>query len=323
MEKLLLLIISKQKALPLWVNNLRGAIFQSVKELPDIVFIYGSRLYEKLATSTSMYDLFFIYNNSRISPFKEPYLYLISFVLPPTIQFRRLMDEKGNNYYAKVNYLYFEQVNCNSIHSIADLHLLGRLTKRVGLLFAKTEEDILNGALLQLKALWFSVPLTIAILPKKFSTEQFALTLLSLSYRAEVRIKEKDKVRAIFELDKGYYLTLFETLLDTFFGVNPWGRRVDEEGLWELTLDEKKINELKVWYNLIIFQSRIRSVLRWPKYMLTVGDSWLEYILLKLVRHTGIELELPEVVKRHPLIFGWPYFMRLIKDKVVTYNIAG
>jgi len=44
----------------------------------------------------------------------------------------------------------------------------------------------------------------------------------------------------------------------------------------------------------------------------TFGD-WLPYALWKLRRHTGIVIEPTARQRRHPLIFGWPVILRLIR----------
>ena len=46
----------------------------------------------------------------------------------------------------------------------------------------------------------------------------------------------------------------------------------------------------------------------------TFGD-WLPYALWKLERHTGHRVELTERQRRHPLIFGWPVLLRLLRSR--------
>ena len=53
-------------------------------------------------------------------------------------------------------------------------------------------------------------------------------------------------------------------------------------------------------------------MIRLIKSALTFGD-WLPYALWKLNRHSGVTIELTERQRRHPLIFGWPVLIRLIR----------
>jgi hypothetical protein len=47
------------------------------------------------------------------------------------------------------------------------------------------------------------------------------------------------------------------------------------------------------------------------KSALTFGD-WVPYALWKLERHTGTRLELTERQRRHPFLFAWPVFFRVL-----------
>ena len=61
-------------------------------------------------------------------------------------------------------------------------------------------------------------------------------------------------------------------------------------------------------------QSLIRATLRWFKYVLTF-DDWLDYILRKVRRHTGQDIELTSRERRHPLLFLWPKVVRYLRHK--------
>jgi len=318
-ERLYKIIKRKQEEGPAWIKDLKEFIVKELKPCPNIVFAYGSRLYSKLSSPTSNYDLFVIYEKPWFSFKTSPLNYLISYILPPTVTFKSFKDEK-NTFNTKINYLFYFQAEKETSPSISDLHIAGRFSKRMALVFANSERDRDTAVKLQMNAIWLLTPLCLALLKEEFTTEEFALELLSLSYQAEVRIVERKKVMSLFEQEKAYYLELFDTLLHLFFGFYKWGYRIDKD-LWRVNLSLEEKRKLYNWYRLIIYQSRIRSVFRWPKYMITVED-WLDYILKKLERHTGIRLDLPEHVKQYPLIFGWPYFIELIKKGIVKSNIT-
>jgi hypothetical protein len=48
----------------------------------------------------------------------------------------------------------------------------------------------------------------------------------------------------------------------------------------------------------------------------TFGD-WLPYVLWKLERHTGEQIEVTERQRRHPLIWGWPVFLRILRQRLL------
>ncbi|MBI3248240.1 MAG: hypothetical protein HYZ50_17170 [Deltaproteobacteria bacterium] len=55
-------------------------------------------------------------------------------------------------------------------------------------------------------------------------------------------------------------------------------------------------------------------VVRLVKSGLTFGD-WLPYTLWKLHRHTGVQVELTERQRKHPLIWGWPVLFRVLAQR--------
>jgi hypothetical protein len=52
------------------------------------------------------------------------------------------------------------------------------------------------------------------------------------------------------------------------------------------------------------------------KTALTFGD-WVPYVLWKLERHSGQRIEVSERQRRHPLLFGWPVVVRLLRRGVL------
>jgi hypothetical protein len=52
--------------------------------------------------------------------------------------------------------------------------------------------------------------------------------------------------------------------------------------------------------------------MRWFKYMLTF-DDWLDYIVRKIERRSGVRIELSKSERRFPIIFLWPKALRVIR----------
>lgn len=60
--------------------------------------------------------------------------------------------------------------------------------------------------------------------------------------------------------------------------------------------------------------AKVLYVVRLVKSALTFGD-WLPYVLWKLHRHTGVQVELTERQRKHPLIWGWPVLFRVLAQR--------
>lgn len=68
---------------------------------------------------------------------------------------------------------------------------------------------------------------------------------------------------------------------------------------------------------------KLRKPLRKAVYLIgllksaaTFGD-WLPYVLWKLEHHTGTRIEITDRQRRHPLIWGWPVFWRVLRQRTL------
>src|SRR5262249_48507313 len=57
--------------------------------------------------------------------------------------------------------------------------------------------------------------------------------------------------------------------------------------------------------------SKLRATLRWLKYV-ALYDDWLDYVVRKVERKSGVTMELTERERRWPLLFLWPRALRFI-----------
>jgi hypothetical protein len=60
--------------------------------------------------------------------------------------------------------------------------------------------------------------------------------------------------------------------------------------------------------------SKLRATVRWFKYI-ALYDNWLEYILHKIARRSGVALELTPRERRWPLVFLWPKAIQYIRQR--------
>ena len=61
-------------------------------------------------------------------------------------------------------------------------------------------------------------------------------------------------------------------------------------------------------------RSKRRATLRWGKYVL-LYDDWLEYVVRKVERRSGVAVELTPRERRWPLIFLWPRVLRYLRTR--------
>ncbi|MEC7864252.1 MAG: hypothetical protein VYB55_04240, partial [Bacteroidota bacterium] len=87
------------------------------------------------------------------------------------------------------------------------------------------------------------------------------------------------------------------------------GLLVREGGLYRLAspvaASEKR--RLKSYF----MRSKARATLRWFKHMLTFAN-WLPYIVRKVERHSGKEIQLTTLEKKLPIVFLWPRAIQVL-----------
>ena len=233
----------------------------------------------------------------------------LNLVLPPNVYYANLADGLRCKY-CVMSVEQFEQET--STHA-GDIHHLGRFSKRFALLYAgdeATREVVLRSAL---SAMLTLVPHALALLPEAFSLEEFIITELSLSYLGEQRVAEPDKVEKLFLAARDHYLEVYPRVL-ALHQRRHGTPRADGDGGY---LQSPSSHGQRARTDRFLRISRYRGVLRWPKYMVTV-DDWLQYILDKLERYQGIRLELSERERRHPVLFGWHYFLEMRRRGVLS-----
>ncbi len=218
-------------------------------------------------------------------------------VLPP-LTFRRVI-EGGRA--CKVCVVEAAQLRRETSPRAADLHHLGRFSKRLGLVYARDEAAHLLVREAQRSSLEILADRALALLGERFSLDGFLLVLLGLSYRGEPRVVEPGKVEGLFLADRDDYRRIGRLLLET--------RAATAGGdLYEQPAPTEPARRAA---ERLIARSRRRALLRWPKNMLTF-DDWGDYVVRKVERHTGRALDAR--ARRHPLVYGWPQLVALRRD---------
>ena len=143
-------------------------------------------------------------------------------------------------------------------------------------------------------------------LPARFDTRSFARTLLEVSYAGEIRPEAAQHVDVLLDAQGGTLMPAFETLL-SYLAAS--GRL---ERIGDGYRDARPPGALarafaRAWFGW----SKLRATLRWLKYV-ALYDDWLDYVVRKVERRSGVRLELTERERRWPLLFLWPKAVRFI-----------
>jgi Phosphatidate cytidylyltransferase, mitochondrial len=264
------------------------------------VLLYGSCLWPSVRGESSTPDFIVIVDSLRaFHGSLRPAL--LGAVLPPTVYRLRNGDA-----YAKLSVATAKQLRSQCAASASDLHLAGRLSKRVALLWCRDADARALVVAAQSAALRTLAPLALARLTRCVALDDFIYALLRLSYESEVRIVEPNKVAALFAAEREHYRAVGHALLRELGGGQAGA------GPSELILPEHAAAS-RAQLARRLRRSRRRALLRFPKYLVTY-DGWLDYLLKKLAR-SGSPVVLTNLQRRHPLVFALPVLYELATSR--------
>jgi hypothetical protein len=259
------------------------------------VLLYGSCLWPSVRGNASCPDFMVIVDSLQRfhRNFGDAFL---GSVLPPSVYRLRCKEA-----FAKVSVATVAQLRSQCGATGKDLHLAGRLSKRIALVWARDAESRALVVEAQLTALRTLAPLALSRLDAPFQVDRFIDALLRLSYESEIRIVEPAKVAALFAAEPEHYRAVAEALLVELGARHDAGRGGLVVPLRAVAPHALLSRRLR--------RSRRRALMRFPKYLITY-DGWLDYLLKKLER-VGQPVALSEWQRRLPLILALPVLFRL------------
>jgi hypothetical protein len=147
-------------------------------------------------------------------------------------------------------------------------------------------------------------------LPERFDAEAYGRRLLEVSLGREIRPEPSGRAEALWKAQREEQIPVIALLLDDLRArgelreVAPSTYALARPVSWGEQLG------LRVYFT----RSLVRATLRWLKHIATF-EGWLDYILLKVRRHTGEEIVLTENERRYPLVLLWPRLFRFLRRK--------
>lgn len=185
----------------------------------------------------------------------------------------------------------------------------GRLFQQVQIAWTRDPEshdavrDTLIGA--RLNTWWWGRP----YLPPTFGAEEYFRRLLETSFAAEIRPEGNERVLQLVAAQQAVIVPAYEAVLEHFVATSILVR----EGKSYRAATEPTPGER--WAVRAYFgRSKARATARWSKHI-ALYDDWLDYIVEKIERRTGQEIELTEREKRWPLIFLWPRAIEFVRTR--------
>jgi len=225
-------------------------------------------------------------------------------ILPPNII--NLSDPAGMRAGAKCFIVSERDFKHGMSMASRDYFFRGRLSQRVEIVYARNAdarvrtEDYLAMAR-RLTLSW--VPL---YLPEKFTVFEYCRSMLGVSYAGEIRPESSRRVDEVFNAQQEFFRLVYGRILD---GAVAGGQLVSDGEYYQVV--ETPTKARRRHFRRFWRRSKARATLRWLKYMLTF-DDWLDYIVHKVERRTGMRVELTQAERKAPFILLWPKVFRVI-----------
>jgi len=149
------------------------------------------------------------------------------------------------------------------------------------------------------------------LLEAPVTAEEFWQRVFAETYAAELRTESPEAVHSLVSAAPDRYEQVARAALQELADGGELSLRSDGDRLAVELPPAARKRERRRW----AFRRRLAKaayVGQLFKTAFTFGD-WLPYALWKVERHTGVHIEPSELQRRHPLIFGWPLLIRVLR----------
>lgn len=187
-----------------------------------------------------------------------------------------------------------------------DQFVRGRLFQQIQLVWVRDAQarDAVTDALVEARRCTFGW--VRPFLPPHFDTRAYCLEMLRISYAHEIRPEGHERLAALLEDQSATLLPMYDVLLSDLATRGVLVRAAD--GYRDAAPPRAWARaRQKLWFKV----SKLRATLRWAKYI-ALYDDWLDYVVRKVERRSGVRMELTSRERRWPLIFLWPRALRFL-----------
>ena len=146
-------------------------------------------------------------------------------------------------------------------------------------------------------------------LPPSFDAERYFRVLLERSFSAEIRPERGGRVDALVGAQHDIVIRVYDALLQRLAEESLLGT---DGNVYHLASPVRFFERVRTnWY---FRSSKVRATARWLKYIV-LYDDWLDYVVRKIARRSGVTVELTARERRWPLIFLWPKAIQYLRSR--------
>jgi hypothetical protein len=233
----------------------------------------------------------------------------VSRILPPSQVSLKLLGASGQSFHAKCSVIDLPTLVRETSYRRRDHFCSGRLFQPSEVVHAAdaAARDALVDALVNAHTETFGW--VRPWLPATFDADTYCLTLLRVSLSQEIRPEPGGRAAALFAAQRTELVPAYERLLSDLAAAGELSVGAQGYALVRpVDFGERLRLRAYFWHSLV------RATVRWLKHIVTF-EGWLDYIVRKLRRHSGPQVELTPRERRLPLLFLWPRLFRYLRQK--------
>lgn len=231
-------------------------------------------------------------------------------VLPPNV-FYLTASVQGRPVRAKYAVVSLDDFQRGTSRRWFHSYLWGRFAQPTGLIYARDEQvaDAVLEAIAQ--AIVTFATHVVPMLPARFESGDLWREGLRLSYGAELRPEDSDRVARLYEESRDHYDPVTLAVLKTI----PFPVDVSERpgSPCRAHVPKRTRHVCAFAWRIRSAQGKLLSVLRLLKAAFTF-DGGADYILWKIERHSGAKLDVSPRLRRHPIlaacVLSWSLYRR-------------
>ncbi|MGD2056699.1 MAG: hypothetical protein PVJ15_07820 [Gammaproteobacteria bacterium] len=263
----------------------------------------GGDLYDGLV------DLYLIVDSYRAC-YPDRLGALANWLLPPNVFYTEI-PQGGRTLRAKYAILSVADLLHGTSHRWFHSYLWGRFTQPTAVAWCRNESTRrqLNDALAS--AVHTFLERILPVVPAAGRVRDLWQQGLQLSYGAELRSEQPGRSGVLTDAALEYYCAATRLAAASLrYPLHIEGNSREARYQARIPATRRRLGHVAWWLRRI--QGKLLSILRLLKALFTF-DGGLDYLAWKLERHSGQHIEIPERVRRYPLIFIWGLFWQLYR----------
>jgi hypothetical protein len=291
---------ASEPALEALVSSLR----RRHRDAVEAVLVYGSCL-RSGDIYDGLLDLYLLCRDYR-SAYGNGGLAWMNRLLPPNVFYAEI-EHGGRTLRAKVTVISLRDFQRGCSRAWFQSYIWGRFSQPTRIAWCRDAATRNTVRECLLDAAYTLLHNSLPALPPEGTLVGLWEQALGMSYGTELRTERPGRTRELVSAAEDFYRAVTLAHQDSL--VFPF-RLYD--GRYDTRISAGKRRLAKLGWHLRMAQGKTLSVLRLVKALFTF-EGGLDYIAWKLERHSGEPIDIPDRVRRRPLLYMWGFFWGLYR----------